>query len=620
MANTPVYADKLQQRPERRGKVRHPLGALAYLDIGSDNGGIVLDLSEDGLGLQAVAPLFGQRELNLRIQLPQCEMRIETAARIVWLSDSNRLAGVRFENLSSGARARIRDWIGTHGLPDAAAGESIYEVEGERSSLPAGAPAMPVPPGVPLAGANSSREKWLSLMAQFEEGLTRQPGPTDEVPQTTEPAEVIPSGNLPEPEPPVAAPRDPTASHSKPEIVSWGHGSSGFAPSRQPRKSNLYPERLSGTPAEKPPFRRLNSPSSDTAPPAAPSKLAPGLAAPGSESKMSQPAAGSALPAAPTAALTPVPRAPSLGYASPSLPNAEAAGARGSLSARPAPAPRVPEKGRRNQAIAVALFAVFAILCFGIGTWVGRQPGQHSAAKIAASVPPVEVTAEASAPSSGIAPPASIKPVGVEAARKSGDLRKTGASRGIEKPARLAATIRSNAPRSNAGLNPRLQKGAPPPSANSAGLSSARSPKASQPAENSQPALFSAASEQNAAAQSAGQTASSSTGSPALPAPQVVDGYTLKPSDRFNPCHLTYRFDPTYPPEAKQKGIEGVVKIHLVIAADGSVQSERLISGPGPLVSAALDAAKYWRYFPALLNGQAIPTETDVEIAFRLPH
>ena len=100
----------------------------------------------------------------------------------------------------------------------------------------------------------------------------------------------------------------------------------------------------------------------------------------------------------------------------------------------------------------------------------------------------------------------------------------------------------------------------------------------------------------------------------------MVDGYTLKPSDRFNPCHLTYRVEPTYPPEAQRKRIEGVVKIHLVIAADGSVQSEQLISGPGPLVSAALDAAKYWRYFPALLNGQAIPTETDVAITFRLPH
>ncbi len=617
MANTPVCADNLLRRPERRGKVRYPLGALAYLDIGIDNGGIVLDLSEDGLGLQAVAPLFGQSEVNLRIQLPQCEMRIETAARIVWLSDSSRLAGVRFENLSAATRARIRDWIETHGLPDPSAGRPIYEVEGERPSLPKGAPAMLVPPGVPLAGANSSRERWLSLIAEFEQGLSRQPAPAEEVTETNEPTEVTPSGNLPQPEPPVAAAAspDPTTLHPKPEIVSWGYGSSGLlASSRQARQRKPYPERSSGTPAEKPPFRRLDAPASDSVPAPTPSKPAAGLVSPGTETKLVQPVAGSALPAAPTVALTPAPRAPSFGYISPSLPNTEAAGARSSLSTRPAPATKLPEKRRRNQAIAVALFAVFAILCFGIGTWVGRQPGRHSPAKIEASVPPVEVTAEASAPSTSVATPVGIKPAGIQEARKSE------ASRGIENPARSAAAGRIHAPLSSAGSKALLPKGEAL-SANSAGPSPVPPRGAPQPAENSQPALFSPVPEsQRATPQVVAQPPSSSAEAPAAPAPQVVDGYTLKPSDRFNPCHLTYRFDPTYPPEAKQKGIEGVVKIHLVIAADGSVQSEQLISGPGPLVSAAMDAAKYWRYFPALLNGQAIPTETDIAIAFRLPH
>lgn len=101
--------------------------------------------------------------------------------------------------------------------------------------------------------------------------------------------------------------------------------------------------------------------------------------------------------------------------------------------------------------------------------------------------------------------------------------------------------------------------------------------------------------------------------------PRVVDGYVLQPSDRFNPSHLTYRVEPVYPPAAQQQGIEGTVKIHVVIAADGSVQNERVVSGPPALVSAAMDAAKYWRFFPALLNGQPIPVEKDIEVTFRLP-
>jgi TonB family protein len=99
----------------------------------------------------------------------------------------------------------------------------------------------------------------------------------------------------------------------------------------------------------------------------------------------------------------------------------------------------------------------------------------------------------------------------------------------------------------------------------------------------------------------------------------MVDGRVLRPSDRFNPCHLTYRVEPEYPLEAQQQHVEGPVKIHLTIGADGSVQSARLIGGPPALTSAAMDAAKYWRYMPALLNGEPVATEQDVEIDFRLP-
>ncbi|HXW54796.1 MAG TPA: TonB family protein [Candidatus Cybelea sp.] len=101
--------------------------------------------------------------------------------------------------------------------------------------------------------------------------------------------------------------------------------------------------------------------------------------------------------------------------------------------------------------------------------------------------------------------------------------------------------------------------------------------------------------------------------------PLIIDGHVLRPIDRFNPCHLTYRVDPVYPLEAEQQKIQGAVRIHQVIGPDGSVQSVKLLSGPPPLVPAAMDAARYWRYLPALLNGEPVVTEQDVEIDFRLP-
>jgi protein TonB len=68
-----------------------------------------------------------------------------------------------------------------------------------------------------------------------------------------------------------------------------------------------------------------------------------------------------------------------------------------------------------------------------------------------------------------------------------------------------------------------------------------------------------------------------------------------------------------------QQQIQGTVKVRQVIGTNGSVQSVKLLSGPSLLAPAALEAAKYWRYFPALLNGQPVETEVDIEIDFRLP-
>jgi protein TonB len=104
-----------------------------------------------------------------------------------------------------------------------------------------------------------------------------------------------------------------------------------------------------------------------------------------------------------------------------------------------------------------------------------------------------------------------------------------------------------------------------------------------------------------------------------VPAPITVAGRILGPSDRFNPAHLTYRFDPDYPPLAEQQRIQGIVELHLVIDADGNVRSVTLLSGSPLLAPAAMAAAQNWRYLPALLNGEPVETEQDAKIEFHLP-
>ena len=79
------------------------------------------------------------------------------------------------------------------------------------------------------------------------------------------------------------------------------------------------------------------------------------------------------------------------------------------------------------------------------------------------------------------------------------------------------------------------------------------------------------------------------------------------------------RVSPFYPVEAKEQGIEGTVRLHAVIGADGNVQSVQPVSGPEPLVAAAVTAVREWRYGPTLFEGRRIPVQDDIRLVFRLP-
>jgi protein TonB len=56
----------------------------------------------------------------------------------------------------------------------------------------------------------------------------------------------------------------------------------------------------------------------------------------------------------------------------------------------------------------------------------------------------------------------------------------------------------------------------------------------------------------------------------------------------------------------------------VIIGNDGTVQSERLISGDPMLAQSAIDAVKQWKYRPYLLNGNAVEVDTQVTVNFVL--
>ena len=83
-------------------------------------------------------------------------------------------------------------------------------------------------------------------------------------------------------------------------------------------------------------------------------------------------------------------------------------------------------------------------------------------------------------------------------------------------------------------------------------------------------------------------------------------------------ANLISKVNPVYPPEAKQAGTQGTVRLAVDISAEGKVESVNALSGPDVLVQAAVEAVRQWIYKPTLLNGQPVGVLTTVDVNFTL--
>jgi protein TonB len=70
------------------------------------------------------------------------------------------------------------------------------------------------------------------------------------------------------------------------------------------------------------------------------------------------------------------------------------------------------------------------------------------------------------------------------------------------------------------------------------------------------------------------------------------------------------KVQPYYPDLARKMNIAGTVKIEVTVAPNGTVKDARVVGGHPVLASAALEAAKKWRFEPA-------PTESSGVIDFK---
>lgn len=81
---------------------------------------------------------------------------------------------------------------------------------------------------------------------------------------------------------------------------------------------------------------------------------------------------------------------------------------------------------------------------------------------------------------------------------------------------------------------------------------------------------------------------------------------------------LVQRTAPVYPQIAKTARVTGTVVLKATISKTGVIENLRVVSGPGMLTQAAVDAVRTWRYKPYKLNNEPVEIETTVNVVFSL--
>ena len=76
---------------------------------------------------------------------------------------------------------------------------------------------------------------------------------------------------------------------------------------------------------------------------------------------------------------------------------------------------------------------------------------------------------------------------------------------------------------------------------------------------------------------------------------------------------------PQYPELARARRLGGTVHLGATVLEDGTVTNLKIVSGDLMLAGAAVEAVRHWRYQPALVDGQPIESQVDIEIKFHFP-
>lgn len=527
MSNTSKGAESALVNADRRLCARKPVPSLVYVGMGENNGGIVVDISENGLAVASAEPLDADGLVPLTFQVTGDNHRLDVDGEIVWISESKKRAGLRFMDLSEDARNRIKRWV-------------VPEV-----------PAVEAPSEATVAREMTWRRLEMPDIPIFQSSPT-QPASPDQVIQAH-------------------AQESRSAANATPTLSSAGTLFAAPAPRQRSARLSDGKENGQGVQAGDG-QRRLVARTRSWGTLAAVIIVAASIsfaagwftAGLGTRSgtlgrfgktKLQTGETAKSVESPPTSAVTIVP-SPVVQNAPPSTPGSSSAKVdvpdRAVSDARTDAHSNEPAPASRNTNVAVS--SVHA-----------AQP--HVLEPGAASTPAMSPRPQ---------PERAQLPVPVSVAAQPKDTSGTAAPSPGANPPQIAGAVGATEQASS-------------------------SPK---PAEIPEVVK--------------GSVSVSISPYPSLRVPAALKTQMSRQGATLQMGKLLSRVDPVYPEEAEKQRMEGTVILHTVIGRDGTIQGVEPQSGPAPLVAAAANAVRQWRYTPSSVGGQPVEAEEDITITFRL--
>ncbi len=575
--------------PERRSQIRRRVLSLEYIDLGSSNGGILLNLSEGGMYVQAVAGLSGDDFPEISFRLPDSGYLVKTNAHIVWMGESKKDAGIQFLNLPEEARLKIREWVAVEHPP----------VEAAKSVEPK------------VASVAKKNERLLEMPAPSQPKKTViSPEISALIPQSPDSAVVPPANIVTEvrvaPKPaellhlsgPILQARD-NAPPVVSELAAVEAGNADLPRGRKWRAlvATIFVAVLmsfvagwiaAGPGGRKQFLAMFERPQSNTSGTAQNSATTPASASPAADVPSNPPENVTAQepaqrPSSPPSAATASPdnasRSTLNGNVQPSPSSGKTSD---NLAAKrvppPPPKPVTPATHANSPSPTVADKSRDT-----------RTP-QPKPSNTASNAPPAP-------------------------AQNKTQIRPAETSRPVVLPSVSNAAVKDTPP-------PTTSNASSQPSANSAAAQKPNAiPVAAQPSPvraESSPPLSATTKPPEPAEVVKGTVTVSASPFPSIRVPPEMKSQVSKQGASLQMGQLISRVEPVYPEDAQRQRIEGVVKLHVIIDRDGNIQDIDKMTGPPLLIAAAANAVRQWRYKPTSLGGQPVEAGVDVTVVFRL--